>query len=670
MRTSGEIGAGGLKRSWMTLIVMIGALASAPCILLADETGNQKTLRLWIADTATETGINDWLVTDFESRNPGIRVETHVAGALEVLDQARQGKADIVVTHVPSSEKLFVDQGFGTRRAMFMYNDFVILGPKNSPNLSALSDIRLVMKRLAQNEVPFQAPSPRSGTNAKLSDLWAMAGIKPNWVGYESTGESAISTLRNAALFGAYTFVDMGTYLAHRREVGNELVPVYRDNMALRNIYSVIVVSKNRFPDTNEELADEFFEYLVSDRGQSRVAKFDKFGANLFMPAAGFDDSLRAERTEEVLRSKAHIIDLMMGIMAILLASVAIVTRFWVRTRRLEALHRISEERFYLAVAGSNDGIWDWDIVEDRAYISQRLKEIIGIQTSANIVPDPAAAWVERIHPGDREDFTNKLRRYLETRNNDLFSAEFRVQRTDGEYRPVMMRGKAMRDSAGKAIRLSGAITDITSLKEHEELEHQALHDALTGLPNRLLLFDRMHKMIMDANVEGTSATVIMIDLDRFKEINDTHGHVVGDHVLQYVAKRLHQTLRKTDMVGRYGGDEFIVLLPTANKEIAVTVSKKILAVLSEQVQTDGRKLSVGASLGIAIYPDHGEDGETLIRNADAAMFAAKRMKGGIAIYDGSSVTTAVSEAVGRAESTTPAVKEAKLSQAPFNIPE
>lgn len=609
---------------------------------IAKESIPENTLRLWIASTAAETGIYDWLLEDFYKTNPDVFVQMHVAGALEVLDQGRKGQADIVITHHPSSEKLFVEEGYGVKRIMVMYNEFAFFGPPHkSLDLSGEKDVRLVMRQLAHEEVRFNSPGTRSGTYIQLTELWSMSGVQPKWVGYDITGESSKSTLKDAALFGNYTFADMGTYLANREELMGKLVPIYRDNTALRNYYSAIIVNGKKFPGVNQKLAEQFLDYLISDRGQERIANFDKYGANLFMPAAHLDDRLKAEKAEASLRAKARLIDLMIGIMVLLVSFSIIASLLWRRASNLEKMHRVSEERFHLAVAGSHDGIWDWDIVNNVSHISSRLKEILGLSQITNTIHDPISIWENRIHFEDRATFSLNLQNYLKENGNGLFNAEFRVEKEEGQYTWVLMRGKALHNKEGKAIRMSGSITDITSLKKQQILEYQALHDALTGLPNRLLLLDRLNQMILTANRKNSQAAVIMIDLNRFKEINDGHGHAVGDQVLQQVVMRLRNVLRGSDTLGRFGGDEFIALLPNIDEKLIIKICDKIQSALKSDLNIADQKLYVGASLGVAVFPKHGEDAHVLLRHADVAMYAAKRSNAGYAFYDDSSLASA-----------------------------
>ena len=168
-----------------------------------------------------------------------------------------------------------------------------------------------------------------------------------------------------------------------------------------------------------------------------------------------------------------------------------------------------------------------------------------------------------------------------------------------------------------------------------ELLEHQALHDSLTGLPNRTLLHDRMQHAFVTAQRLGKTVALLMMDLDRFKEVNDTLGHHVGDLLLQQIASRMRGALRESDTIARLGGDEFAVVLPSVeNPEQAVHTAQKILTTLEQPLNLDGHSFTIGASIGIAFFPEHGEDNDTLMRHADLSMYYAKRTQSGYSIYN------------------------------------
>ena len=179
------------------------------------------------------------------------------------------------------------------------------------------------------------------------------------------------------------------------------------------------------------------------------------------------------------------------------------------------------------------------------------------------------------------------------------------------------------------------ALLDEERRRAQKELRHQSLHDALTLLPNRTLYHDRLDQAILIARRNKQSFTLMALDLDRFKQINDSLGHHTGDLVLQEASRRLTSVLRQSDTVARMGGDEFALLLPTASTlPEATVVAKKLLKALSEPLVIDGRSLDIGASIGIALFPQHGEEPLPLVRHSDSAMYAAKRGHSGYLVYE------------------------------------
>lgn len=167
----------------------------------------------------------------------------------------------------------------------------------------------------------------------------------------------------------------------------------------------------------------------------------------------------------------------------------------------------------------------------------------------------------------------------------------------------------------------------------NDELKHAALHDSLTGLPNRILYHDRLEQTLKLAKRNNSKFAVALLDLNGFKEINDTQGHLVGDLVLKTVAERTGNALRASDTVARLGGDEFALILPTVDRESPDIVAKKVLDAISAPIEHDKTSVKVGGSIGVALYPDHGVDNDTMIGKADAAMYQAKRNGGGICTY-------------------------------------
>ncbi len=210
---------------------------------------------------------------------------------------------------------------------------------------------------------------------------------------------------------------------------------------------------------------------------------------------------------------------------------------------------------------------------------------------------------------------------------------EARVRHADGSWRVIELLGNnRLNDPIVHGVIINGR--DSTARKAAEEaLRHAALHDALTGLPNRTLLQDRLDQAINAARRDGQSLAFLLLDLDRFKEVNDSFGHYHGDLLLRQVGPRLRDALRASDTVARLGGDEFAALLPATDETGAVGAAHKILAALDAPFAVEGEQFHVGASVGIALYPQHGDDAPTLLRRADIAMYLGKRGRRGYAVY-------------------------------------
>jgi diguanylate cyclase (GGDEF)-like protein len=173
-------------------------------------------------------------------------------------------------------------------------------------------------------------------------------------------------------------------------------------------------------------------------------------------------------------------------------------------------------------------------------------------------------------------------------------------------------------------------LRDVTSRERAEaELRDQALHDPLTGLPNRALLNDRLTSAIAVAQRQDAPLSLLLLDLDGFKAVNDTWGHHAGDQVLTEIASRLAGSLRESDTAARLGGDEFVLLLPATPLVGAIETARALVDFIVAPIVVDGRPLTVGASIGIAVFPNHGRDAEVLLSAADAAMYEAKHSGGG-----------------------------------------
>jgi len=307
--------------------------------------------------------------------------------------------------------------------------------------------------------------------------------------------------------------------------------------------------------------------------------------------------------------------------------------RYAIERERAEQALRESEERYALAVAGSNDGVWDWNIETGRVYYSARWKGLLGWEEEA--IGDRMEDWLTLIHPDDRPGFEVALNAHLEGKS-EKFQHEYRMRRKSGDYAWVLSRGLAVRTPEGVACRMAGSLTDITARKQAEQqLLHDALHDALTGLPNRTLLLDRLGQTLARAKRDkDLTFSLLFFDLDRFKNINDCFGHDTGDALLIQIAERLKDCLRPWDTLARLGGDEFVILLQDDMKDAADTthVAERVQSLLKQKFTVHGHDLFTSASIGIAFGPGTYEHPEEILRDADIAMYRAK--KGGRARYE------------------------------------
>jgi len=294
-----------------------------------------------------------------------------------------------------------------------------------------------------------------------------------------------------------------------------------------------------------------------------------------------------------------------------------------------EALRK-SEERYALAALGANDALWDWDVALDRLYVSDRWAEMIGLEP-ADIGTRPAD-WMARVHPDDRDRLLLQIGEHFKGQSQHV-TGEYRLQHKNGEYRWMLMRGVSVRNAAGEVVRLAGSQTDVTARKDAEEqLRHDALHDALTGLPNRALFMDRLGQALARLRGKGDHFAVLFIDLDRFKVVNDSLGHTAGDELLVETSQRLQRCVRPEDTVARLGGDEFTVLLDGGE---ATEFAAKIQRELSRPLVLFGQEIVSTPSIGIAHGRLHYESAEEILRDADLAMYRAKsRGRAGHAEFD------------------------------------
>jgi len=287
-----------------------------------------------------------------------------------------------------------------------------------------------------------------------------------------------------------------------------------------------------------------------------------------------------------------------------------------------------SEERLRLVLRGSTDASWDWNLETGEIYYSERWWSMLGHEPGA--LPGDTGLWLHLSHPEDHLRVDAFLRELLGG-PRESYGIEFRLRHRDGHYVPVLSRGFVSRDAHGRALRISGTNTDLTERKLAERRIYElAYFDHLTGLPNRRFLIEELDKILARSHRSGRFGALFFLDLDNFKLLNDTMGHDLGDMLLCQVAGRLRHVLRHSDQLARLGGDEFMIVLEDlgCSDEIAVQetshVIAKLQAALGQPYDLAGRLFSSTPSIGVVLFNGVSADIETLLKQADLAMYRAK----------------------------------------------
>jgi diguanylate cyclase (GGDEF)-like protein/PAS domain S-box-containing protein len=294
-----------------------------------------------------------------------------------------------------------------------------------------------------------------------------------------------------------------------------------------------------------------------------------------------------------------------------------------------------SEQRYALAAAGSNDGLWDWDIPADELYCSDRWKLMIGLAADTRVAC--LDDWLQYVHDEDRPGLRTALGKHLDGRTVH-FEHEYRIRHSSGDLRWVLCRGIAVRDEADRTVRMAGSQTDVTdSRRAQETLTRAARHDSLTGLPNRTLFGELLQRAIRRAARTAESGyAVLFIDLDGFKLVNDSLGHLAGDQFLIALAQRLQSQLRSGDVLARLGGDEFAMLVNdvTVTQDVC-SIADRLQTAVATPLSVQGRELYASASIGIVMGEKQYAVVDDVLRDADIAMYRAKAAgRGGYQLFD------------------------------------
>lgn len=295
--------------------------------------------------------------------------------------------------------------------------------------------------------------------------------------------------------------------------------------------------------------------------------------------------------------------------------------------------HGILSSRFFedsgrraLALAGSEQTVWDWQAERGTLYVGPELERALGLK-AGTMMSRGLKSWIELIHPADRSAYVAAVEA-AERRGRGTFSQEFRLRRHDGAYRWYLLRARSMVGQDGRASRCIGTLADITAVKRSEDrLLSDAVRDRITGLPNRALFMDRLEFAMRRAHMESNRELyVLVIDLDRFKTVNDGLGHEVGDSLLSVTGRRLLTLIGPEDTLARLPGDQFAVIFNAKKpKRDVIPFAEQIRTTISRPIKLRGRELFLTASFGVARFLDDRSAPQEFVKDAEIALYEAKR---------------------------------------------
>lgn len=271
------------------------------------------------------------------------------------------------------------------------------------------------------------------------------------------------------------------------------------------------------------------------------------------------------------------------------------------------------------------DGWWDWHIESTEQYLSPGLKKILGYEDHE--MENKPESWQQLIFPEDLQKAVQNLTKHIETNGEHPYKLEVRYKHKNGHTVWVICRGQLVPDQNGELKRMIGTHTDITELKNtQDKLKYLTLHDMLTHLPNRSNFHEKLNQSITTSKQNNTRIAVLFIDLDNFKQVNDSFGHHTGDLLLQAIAQRLQENLNLTDFIARLSGDEFGIILENTGTTSAL--EKKVrayLTALQEPFKILSQEILATISIGVGIYPSDADNSKDLLRQANMAMYQAKK---------------------------------------------
>ena len=646
------------------------------------------TLRIAASRSAVDLGLVESIAKQFQKTNPEVKVHISYGGVLDIINDGRNGLADVMLTHHSLAEKRFIEQGYGDYRTQIMFTEYALFGPPDAESrYRDEKGIVEVLQQLAEDEVDFIVPSSKSGTYMKVDELWTGAGISPDWPGYENSGSSGYSTLLMAAELGYYTIVEMGTYLANKEKVNGKLSLIYRGDMYLRNTYSLIVVNPQDGKLVNTILAYKFLDYLVSDDAQQFISDYSesKFNSMVFLPAAHLDQGLKQRReSARLVQQQERVNDL--RIVLVIMALLFFITgMLYLRTRFLQSKHISEKIRVEIIKRQRDKSIEINKTLENeikiRRNIERQLSETLKLlqQSEAKLSEEKEKSEITLQSIGDavittdingRIEFANEISGRIigktvielagsnveeeiqiieENSNKKIENSAIRclrdkvvveqdvdhiLLRSDGRQLPVIESAAPIHDRQGDFIGVVMVLHDVSnSRRVARQLSYQATHDGLTGVYNRRAFEMHLEGAIEEACKENNTHALCFIDLDKFKIVNDTCGHKEGDDLLKLFTRLVQSRLRESDMFARLGGDEFGILLRYCSIERAIEISEGLRqAIYDYNFVIGGQCFEIGVSIGITEISSASESLTQLLSNADIACYVAKDT-GGNSVY-------------------------------------
>ena len=284
---------------------------------------------------------------------------------------------------------------------------------------------------------------------------------------------------------------------------------------------------------------------------------------------------------------------------------------------------RKSEERYKLALEGANDMIWEWNISTDKFTTSDKWCDLTGYDSPR--LDSFQNTMIPIIHAEDRDRMLGEVQFYMDGKA-PYYESEYRIITKAGKIKWVSSRGKLLRDESGQGYLMAGSMTNITDRKNRDEqIREMAYYDSVTGLPNRVMFTERLNIELNKSKTENTRGMVLFLDIDDFKKVNDTLGHDYGDELLRSIGKVLEECVGDRGVIGRFGGDEFLILVPEINGYAdSMDMIKSVLDKFKTAFQIREKQFYATSSIGIAIYPDDGDTVQAIIKNVDTAMYVSK----------------------------------------------